>query len=294
MKAQTLRAVDGERVISFYPGCSLTSSGREMMESYLEVASFFGLRVQTLEDWSCCGSTPAHSIRGWWGLVLPARNLLLAESRGIEELMTLCPSCFVRLWDSREKLLADEQKNKRIQDLWGAAVRGHTRPVFFLESLLAVALEKVETLAPGSFRGLRIAPYYGCLLSRQRWVTGLDGHSPRTALGDLLKRLEAQDLKWGLEEQCCGAGLAVTKPELSQRLVARIHQYARRAGANCLVVFCPLCHMNLELRAPSQEALPVLYFTELLAIAAGLPHTQHWLGRHLVDPKPLLSQLRIA
>ncbi len=289
MNAQTAKPIHKQPVINLYPGCSLASSAREMMESYCDLASFLGSEVQILEDWSCCGSTPAHSIHQHWGIALPARNLLLAESRGIDELMTLCPSCFVRLWDSRQRILKGNGEGKTLEAFWGAALQGSTRPVFFLEHLLAMALENVSTLARRGLHGLRIAPFYGCLLSRQKWITGLDGHSPRASLGTLVRGLEAQDLRWGLEEQCCGAGLAVTKPELSNRLVARIHDYARRAGAQCLLVFCPLCHMNLELRAPADGALPVLYLTELLALAAELPGTNQWLHKHLLDPVPTLQ-----
>lgn len=289
MNVQPLKASAQSRVLNLYPGCSLTSSASEMMESYGEVASLLGFEVKVLEDWSCCGSTPAHSIHEYMGIVLPARNLLLAESRHIEEVLTLCPSCFVRLWDSREKLLKDKKQNDRLRECWGETLEGSARPVFFLPELVSASLENIHLLKRRSLEGLKIAPYFGCLLSRQSWITGLDGRSPRSPLSRLLKGLEAEEVGWALEEQCCGAGLAVTRPDFSQKLVARIHRYALRAGAQCLVVFCPLCHMNLELRAPSGEALPVLYFTELVALTAGITKLQHWLARHLVDPRPTLS-----
>lgn len=289
MNVQALRTLSESKTVNLYPGCSLTSSALEMLESYEEVASLLGFEVRILEDWTCCGSTPAHSIHDQMGLVLPGRNLLLAESKHIEELQTLCPSCFVRLWDSREKLIKNENKNKLLKEHWGEALQGTARPVFFLQDLVSASLENLDIFRRCSLAGLKIAPYFGCLLSRQSWITGLDGRSPRFSLSRLLKNLDAHEVSWGLEEQCCGAGLAVTKPDFSEKLVARIHRYGLRAGAQCLVVFCPLCHMNLELRAPSKEGLPTLYFTELLALAAGIPNVKHWLGRHLVDPRPALA-----
>lgn len=289
MNAQLLRAAAESRVLNLCPGCSLTSSASEMMHSYEKVASLLGFQVSILEDWSCCGSTPAHNIHEHVGVLLAARNLLLAESSHVEELLTLCPSCFVRLWDSREKLLKDQKKNERLRECWGKSLEGSARPVFFWQKLVSASLENLHALKRRCLAGLKIAPYFGCLLSRQSWITGLEGRSTRPSLSRLLKSLGAVEVGWALEEQCCGAALAVTKPYFSQKLVARIHRYALRAGASSLLVFCPLCHMNLELRAPSREGLPVLNFTELLALAAGIPDVQRWLGRHLVDPRPALS-----
>ncbi len=53
---------------------------------------------------------------------------------------------------------------------------------------------------------------------------------------------------------------------------------AREAGAECIAVACPLCQMNLDLRqADARKAhgdlpqTPVLYVTQLLGLALGLP-----------------------
>jgi len=294
MIAQLRSSTVGLRKINFYPGCSLVSSAREMAESFFEVLSHLQLEIRTLADWSCCGSTPAHSIDSRASLLLPARNLLLAEDQGVDELFTLCPSCYVRLWDSRRKALEKEELNQSVKEAWGAPLSGKTKPVFFLGPLISLADENKAVFKEGALKGLKVALYYGCLLSRQIWITGLDGHSPRSDLERLLLALGAEPLRWGMEEQCCGAGLGVIKPGHSEMLVARIHDYARRSGANCLVVFCPLCHMNLELRAPRTNPVPVLYVTELLALAARIPKANDWLSKHLVETKGVLKALEAS
>jgi heterodisulfide reductase subunit B len=294
MIAQLCSSIAGLREINFYPGCSLVSSGKEMAESYFEVLSLLQVEIRTLADWSCCGSTPAHSIDSRASFLLPARNLLLAEDQGMEALFTLCPSCYVRLWDARRKVLEKEELNQSVKEAWGAHLSGKTKPVFFLGPLISLAAEKRTIFKEGALRGLKVALYYGCLLSRQIWITGLDGHSPRSELERLLGFLGAEPLRWGMEEQCCGAGLGVVKPGHSQMLVARIHNYARRSGANCLVVFCPLCHMNLELRAPKTAPVPVLYVTELLALAARIPKANEWLSKHLVEARGVLKALEAS
>jgi len=281
------------RPIDYYPGCSLVSSGREMQESFEAVAQAFGHELKPLQDWSCCGSTPAHSISHDYAFLFPAQNLVLAERQGVRDLMVLCPSCYVRLWDARRAVLEDEEKNKRVERLFGQRLRGTARPQFFVETLQGFGLDAMKEKASRPLQGMKAALYYGCLLSRQEWITGFDVEPYRGFLQELIGSLGAEAVPFALERQCCGAGLAVTKPEMSDRMVDRIHDFARRSGANCLVVFCPLCHMNLELRGKADH-LPVLYITEAMSLAMGSPHAKVWLGKHLVDPQPLLSELRIA
>jgi len=75
--------------------------------------------------------------------------------------------------------------------------------------------------------------------------------------------------------------------DLSSKLIA----HARQAGAEAIVVACPLCHTNLDARQfqmKLEEPMPVLYFTQLMALALGLPEKTAALGKNLVDPRPLL------
>ena len=72
----------------------------------------------------------------------------------------------------------------------------------------------------------------------------------------------------------------------------KIIQHAREAGADTIVVACPLCHMNLDARQIQmevEEPLPILYFTQLMALALGLPEKTAMLKKNMVDPRPLLD-----
>jgi heterodisulfide reductase subunit B len=135
--------------------------------------------------------------------------------------------------------------------------------------------------------------YYGCLLGRPEWVTGFDVDPYESFLEELVRVLGAEPVSWAYPKHCCGAHLGVTRPASAERLVARIHDFARRAGANCLVVFCPMCQMNLELRTGEGAPLPVLYISELIGLASGSPRVDRWMDKHLVDPRPLLRSLNI-
>jgi heterodisulfide reductase subunit B len=278
-------------VMGYYPGCSLISSAREMEGSFLEVLKGASVEVERLGDWSCCGSSPAHSTSHGRALLLGARNLVLAEQQGLGELVTLCPSCYVRLWETHGAIVGDEGKAAEVKGALGRGYGGGVRLRFFLEVLEGLGVERLLGQMKRPLSGVRAALYYGCLLSRQAWITGFDVGPYEGFLQSLVEGLGAQCVRWSYERHCCGAYLAVPRAEVSDRMVDRIRREASRAGANCLVVFCPLCQMNLELRGTKAEALPVLYITELIGIAAQHPHTKSWLKRHLVSVKPLLSAI---
>jgi heterodisulfide reductase subunit B len=164
---------------------------------------------------------------------------------------------------------------------------------FFLEMFDNRRLDVLKKRVEQPLEGLKGAMYYGCLLTRPEWITGFDVEPYEALLEDLLRALGAEPVHWGYGRQCCGAHMAVTKPQMADQMVDRIRDHARRAGANCLVVFCPLCQVNLELRGKEVEPLPVFYISELIGLSGKAPSLKSWLRKHLVDPKPLLSSLGI-
>jgi heterodisulfide reductase subunit B len=225
--------------------------------------------------------------------MLAARNLLLAEEQGVNDLMVMCPSCFVRLKEAERALQSDEGKNRQVEDVLGKGYTGSVRLRFFLEVLNDFKLPQFKERIKQSLEGLRVAMYYGCLLTRPEWITGFDVEPYERFLKEIIETLGAEAVPWGYGRQCCGAHLAVTKATMVDQMVDRIRDHARRAKANCMVVFCPLCQVNLELRGRDSEPLPVFYIPELIGVAAKLPHCKSWLKKHLVDPNPLLSCLNL-
>jgi heterodisulfide reductase subunit B len=74
-------------------------------------------------------------------------------------------------------------------------------------------------------------------------------------------------------------------------LSSNLIEHARQAGAEAIVVACPLCHMNLDARQMQmnlENPMPILYFSQLAAIALGLPENNAVLNKNIVDPRPLL------
>ncbi|PID77900.1 MAG: heterodisulfide reductase subunit B [Deltaproteobacteria bacterium] len=275
--------------IYYYPGCSLMSSAKELGESLFAMVKLVGAWVEELNDWNCCGSSPAHSVNQDYALLLAGRNLLLAERQGIEDLYVTCPSCYVRLRTAENTLKYNPDKNEILESTLGRSYQGNVRLKFFLEILTDSRKEIFKDAVVNPLKGLKPVLYFGCLLTRPEWITGFDVLPYEAELIQFVDSLGVETMRWGFAKQCCGAHLAVTKSELADRQVDKIRENAKRSGANCVISFCPLCQVNLELRGAKDTRLPVFYISELIGLACKLKNCESWLKKHLVDPMPLLE-----
>ncbi|GAI59609.1 unnamed protein product, partial [marine sediment metagenome] len=60
--------------VSYYPGCSLHSTGLEYNESTQEVCRILDIELDELSDWNCCGAGSAHCTDEVLAVELAARN----------------------------------------------------------------------------------------------------------------------------------------------------------------------------------------------------------------------------
>ncbi|PIE69886.1 MAG: heterodisulfide reductase subunit B [Deltaproteobacteria bacterium] len=266
------------------------SSARDLGESLFTMARLVGSWVEELKDWNCCGASPAHSVNQDYATLLAGRNILLAEQQGINDLHVICPSCFVRLRTAEQTLRTNDEKNALLESALGHRYKGSVRIKFFLE-LLSEGITAFQKAVINPLSGLRGVLYFGCLLTRPQWITGFDVRPYEDNLVKLVQSLGVETLDWGLSKQCCGSHLAVTKADYVNDMVDRIRDHAIRAGANCIIAFCPLCQVNMELRGKETEPLPVFYISELIGLASRIHRSEHWLKKHLANPIPLLKEL---
>jgi heterodisulfide reductase subunit B len=278
--------------VTYYPGCSLEGTAIDYAASIAGVAGLLGLELAELEDWNCCGASAAHSIDHALALALPARNLVLAEAAG-RDVVVPCALCFNRL-KAADKALKGPEKAAVGVDYQGAIKIWDLLDYLTREpDLSSLAQKVVRPLA-----GLKAVGYYGCLAARPPAVTDKGDYENPQNMERLLKVLGAEPIDWSYKTDCCGAGLAVPRPDLIDTLVMRLYERALKAGAECFVVSCQMCQANLDLpqqriaaQAGRDYYLPVFYFTELIGLALGHPDVKKWLRGHLVDPLPLLARL---
>lgn len=273
---------------SYYPGCSLHSTGLEYGLSTRAVFRHLGVELVELEDWNCCGASSAHALDHTLAIALPARTLALAQSGG-KDLVTPCAACFNRLKRADYILRTDPQLRAEIEQMVGFQFSGGVtiRPV--LAALYEdIPANELIDLVKRSMNGLKVVPYYGCLLVRPPQVAQFDDPDNPRVMANLLQTIGVEVMDWSHATDCCGAGLSLGRPDVVQNLVGRLVERAREAGAQALATACPLCQVNLEMRQPGKEKMPAFYFTELLGLAFGLPEAQLWWRKHLIDPRPVL------
>ena len=160
-----------------------------------------------------------------------------------------------------------------------------------------VGEEKLAEKTQKPLKGLRVVCYYGCLLTRPPEVTEAEHPENPTDMDELLGAMGAEIVDWSYKTTCCGAAHALTRPDIILKLSSNLINFARQAGADVIAVACPLCDMNLDTRQFQMEAaslieetIPVMYFTQLMALALGLPEQAAFLNKNMVDPRPILSQ----
>jgi heterodisulfide reductase subunit B len=268
---------------------------RDYRESLVQASEALGLQLIELDDWTCCGATAAHSLDERMSVILPARNLAGAEALELD-LAVACPMCFKRLKYCRNMI-----EEQRIEDPWAMSLSG---AIVDLARLLATdsMIERIGARVRAPLTGLRVVCYYGCQVVRPPKITGYQDYENPTHLDRIAEAVGATALDWSFKATCCGAGMGIPKKEIGLELVDRLLNWARAAGAQAIVVCCPLCHSNLDLyqpalnrrdgRDPGSREMPVLYYTELLGIAFDLPGIRNGFKNHLVDPSPLIDRIR--
>ena len=215
------------------------------------------------------------------------------------DILTCCAACYNRLKTANHEVGEDaalrEQINELIEEEYGGSVKIH--------HLLEVLCEQVGTDAIAErvvrpLSGLKVAPYYGCLIARLPEALRVDAVEYPTMLDRLLEAAGAEIVEWPYKTECCGASMTLASTQTVVRLSGDILRAAKHAGCDCIAVVCPLCQANLDMYQGEASArlgeplnVPVLYFTQLLGLAAGVEPERLGLNKLIVNPAPVLAKI---
>ncbi len=280
--------------LSYFPGCTLSTKAVGYDRSGRAVAHALGMDFVELPEWQCCGATFPLATDNAMALIAPTRMLQKAEQAG-GDVTTLCAICFHVLRRSQVFLEKHDDVLERINWFTEEPYHGKAHVTHFLEVLRdQLTWEGLRQKITQPLKGLKVAPYYGCLLLRPPNEIQLDDPEDPHILHDCLAALGCEVISFPYQSECCGSYLAVSKPELPQKLAEEIIQSALRHGAQAMVTACPLCQFNLDYpqRAEAgfrKQTLPILFFTQLMAVALGLPEADWGIENHYVDPLGLLE-----
>ena len=282
------------KAIAYYPGCSLHATSPEFNTSTLAVAKALDLEFIEPEGWLCCGSSSAHRADPEAAMRLPMENLSLIEQSGFSEVTMPCAACFNRHKAAQYEMRHDEDRKSAVDEAIGYSYQDSVKVNSLGETIIEhVGPGEVSARVKQSLQGLRVVCYYGCLLTRPPHITEAAHPENPTELDDLVAALGAEVLDWSYKTTCCGAAHSLTRQDIVLDLSSTLIKEARLAGAEAIVVACPLCHTNLDARQFQmglEEEMPVMYFTQLMALALGLSQREAALKKNLVDPRPLLKE----
>jgi heterodisulfide reductase subunit B len=285
-----------EREYAYYAGCSLEGTASSYDQSTRIILESLGVTLREPEDWSCCGSTPAHALDHVLAGALAARNLAIVERMDMATLTTPCPSCLSAFKKAHAKVAEDTAFRDEVNQLLDLPYKGGVKAKSTLQVIYedvgpdAVA-SKVTTLLPD----LKAACYYGCILNRPPRLAAFDDPENPVSMDRLLAACGVEVCDFVFKTECCGAAFGVPKKDMVLRLTHKVLTMAQDCGANCVVVACPLCQQNLDLRQAqvnramgSSFSIPILYFSQVLGLAFGHSPEELGLDKHIVSADALI------
>ena len=287
--------------LPYYPGCTLKTMAKNFDASAVASAEALGVGLVELPRWNCCGTVHALAKDDVMHYLAPIRNLIRVEemnNEGVVEerrVVTLCAMCYNTLKRANTVVKEDAEKMEKVRDNMDRETpyAGGVEVVHLLEVLRDLGWSKVAERVEKPLEGLRVVPYYGCLLLRPRGF-GIDNVDNPKIMESLLEALGAEVVDMPFKTKCCGAYHAVQMKEVVAELSHRILDQAVDAGADVIATACPLCEFNLGPRQEEVkklfrdfESIPVVYFTQLMSLSFGLEEATGF-EQNTPDPRPIL------
>jgi heterodisulfide reductase subunit B len=284
--------------LSYYPGCTLKTKGKNFEDSAVAAMSALGINLVELPRWNCCGASYCLADDDLIHQVAPVRNLVRAKEQGSEKLLTLCAFCYNTLKRANLIIRNDAEKKDTLNNFMDEEpdYDGEVETVHMLEVLRDdVGWEAISEKVKVPLKDMKVAPYYGCTLVRPEDIA-LDDVERPTVLHKLMGAIGATAVSFPFETECCGSFQSVSNPDFATECAWNILSAASRRGAEVMVVSCPMCEYNLGslqkeiiLKHSEFKKMPVIYFTQLLALALGLGPEICRFDLGSVDSRPFLK-----
>jgi len=300
--------------VPYYPGCALKDRSSHLETSALAAAEKLGFALEEVPEWTCCGAVPPPSEERIMNLVAPIRILRDVQEAGDDRLVTICDFCYNSLKRANYRIRNNELDRTRVNAFLAenepkraylpepgeyTPYEGGVQVMHLMEYLRdVIGYDRIAKAVKVSLEGMNIAPYYGCVMLRPEEEMGLDDMEDPSIMEDFVRALGGTPVDYPYRTVCCGSYLSVSFPDSSTRLCHHIIESAMSHGAEAFVVSCPLCYYNLDSRQddiaaryPGAKSIPVIYFTEMLALALGVGPETIATEKHHVDPAPFLEKV---
>jgi heterodisulfide reductase subunit B2 len=289
---------------TYFPGCSLEKNAACYDASTRAIASRLGMQLREVEDWNCCGATEYVSLNLTAAYSLIARNLAQAsKDTETRELVAPCSACYLNLRKCDKVLGQDPPFAARVSQALAAGGLAYKPGSLHIRHLLDVlyqdvGVEAIAAKATKPLKGLRVAPYYGCMIVRPEFHNGGDDPEFPTSLDEILKALGADVIDYPLKATCCGGHMTQISEATGFDMIHRLVKSASDLGADLIATLCPMCQLNLDgfqgaanRHFGSHYHMPVLYFTQLIGLAMGMSEREMGIGEEIVDSRAALSRI---
>jgi heterodisulfide reductase subunit B len=283
--------------VSYFPGCTLNTTGKGFDNAVRASTAAVGLELVELREWNCCGATYPLIVDNMLELAAPAHVLVAARDEG-STLTTACTTCYNVLKRTNGFIREHEEERERINTFIEAEYDGEVEVKDILHLLRDdVGFDAVRERVEVPLAGLQVGSYYGCMVLRPPNEVAYDDPDHPQSLDNLMAALGATPVDFAHKNECCGAYLAVSAPDVTREMVYTILRSAQAAGVEALATNCPLCQFNLDKQQAEMrrfyagfQSIPVFYFSQLMGLALGLDASDYGWERHYVDAQPLLSE----
>lgn len=286
----------------YYPGCSLQHRTHAYQQSTEAVARALGFELVEMDDWNCCGATEYFSVNRLPAYALVARNLARAAEQGATELVVPCSACFLNLHKTDKNMGRYPELGERVNQALTAGKLHYEPGTVKVRHLLEMVItdignDRLKERTRRPLYGLKLAPYYGCLVARPDSV--FDSTEQPTAMDKMLEALGAQAAPFALKTFCCGGHMTQISEDTAFGMIHQIVQNAAKSGADAIVTICPMCQLNLDVYQDAANRyfetdyhVPVLYFTQVLGLALGLSPKELGFGQEFVDARSVLDKIQ--
>jgi len=258
--------------------------------SMRKCAEAFDLKLLDIPEFGCCGY-PLGSLDYRTMLLLSARNLCIAEEKGVRDVVTGCTGCAGTLSKANRALKEHSEKRKKVNEelsKLGHEFRGKTRVRHFARMLHDdVGPERIRSAVKKPLTGLSIAAHYGChyLKPTEAFESPENPERPVT-LDRLIEATGATALDYGAKLLCCGGDVLGIDETTALKMAREKFRRLKETNADAMALICPFCAVmydagqkTIEVKLQEKFTLPVLYYPQLLGLALGIDEKA--LGLHL-------------
>jgi heterodisulfide reductase subunit B len=291
----------------YYPGCSMEGSAKAYYDSLNAIKDTLDMELHEIDDWNCCGATEYVGINLIQAYSLIARNLALAarQTSGNKTVMAPCSACYLNLEKADHYMAERPALGEKVNEALAAGGLNYKPGSLEIRHLLDVlvydvGLETIKAKVTHPLKGMRVAPYLGCMVPRPDFEHHWSDHEHPTELDDLLKAIGADVVDFPLKTECCGGHMTQIGPETAYELIRRLVSSAEDHGADIMVTVCPMCQMNLDAYQTETNRffgthyhMPIVFFTQLMGLAFGADPKELGFGMELVSAKKALARIGV-